>query len=91
MLRLWLMTLNLSYQGLGPAELLALLCLHPAGKETVLNRLWGSQKQTSKHEGEGNIRGTCWGAERGKQLGARGVAQLGFSLGKLQQDTYFLV
>lgn len=84
------MTLNLNYQELGPAKLLALLCLRPTGKETVVNpwQACSSEKQTSKHQGEGNIRETCWGARRGEQpLGLRGVVQLGFSLGKLQQDT----
>lgn len=51
-----------------------------------------SGKQTSKHQGKGNIRETCWGAQRDEQpLGVRGVVQLGSSLGKLQQDTAFSV
>lgn len=88
------MTLNLNYQELGPAELLALLCLRPTGKETVVNpwQACSSEKQTSKHQGKGNIRETCWGAQRGEQPpGVQGVVQLGFSLGKLQQDTAFSV
>lgn len=51
-----------------------------------------SEKQISKHQGKGNIRETCWGVQHGEQpLGVQGVVQLGFSLGKLQQDTAFLV
>jgi len=62
----------------------------PTGKGTAVNPWQGrsSGKQPSKHQGKGNVRAACWGAQRGEQpLGVRGVVQLGFSLGKLQQDT----